>query len=193
MRNPGSEHDGTRHNVGEPVARRVAGQTKFKRAPKRIRAQIAETRVGERTATLALPTTYMNESGGPVAGLVDYYGIELGQLVVIHDDIDLPFGRLRFQFDRGPGGHNGVASVAKSLGSREFWRLKIGVGRPPGRMDPADFVLRRFTKKEQSDVESLVVEAADVLVAFATDGDEAARQYAGDATQRLGIDSSSSD
>jgi PTH1 family peptidyl-tRNA hydrolase len=83
--------------------------------------------------------------------------------------------------------------VAKSLGSREFWRLKIGVGRPPGRMDPADFVLRRFTKKEQSDVESLVVEAADVLVAFATDGDEAARQYAGDATQRLGIDSSSSD
>jgi PTH1 family peptidyl-tRNA hydrolase len=149
--------------------------------------------VGERTATLALPTTYMNESGGPVAGLVDYYGIELGQLVVIHDDIDLPFGRLRFQFDRGPGGHNGVASVAKSLGSREFWRLKIGVGRPPGRMDPADFVLRRFTKKEQSDVESLVVEAADVLVAFATDGDEAARQYAGDATQRLGIDSSSSD
>ncbi len=143
--------------------------------------------MGERTATLALPTTYMNESGGPVAGLVDYYGIELDQLVVIHDDIDLPFGRLRFQFDRGPGGHNGVASVAKSLGSREFWRLKIGVGRPPGRMDPADFVLRRFTKKEQSDVESLVVEAADVLVAFATDGDEAARQYAGDATQRLGI------
>ncbi len=149
--------------------------------------------MGDRTATLALPTTYMNESGGPVASLVDYYGIELDQLVVVHDDIDLPFGRLRFQFDRGPGGHNGVASVAKSLGSREFWRLKIGVGRPPGRMDPADFVLRRFTKKEQSDVESLVVEAADVLVAFATDGDEAARQYAGDATQRLGIDSSSSD
>ena len=136
---------------------------------------------------MALPTTYMNESGGPVAGLVDYYGIELDQLVVIHDDIDLPFGRLRFQFDRGPGGHNGVASVAKSLGSREFWRLKIGVGRPPGRMDPADFVLRRFTKKEQSDVELLVVEAADVLAAFAIDGDEAARQYAGDATQRLGI------
>ncbi len=155
-----------------------------------MRAQIAETRVGERTATLALPTTYMNESGGPVAGLVDYYGIELDRLVVIHDDIDLPFGRLRFQFDRGPGGHNGVASVAKSLGSREFWRLKIGVGRPPGRMETADFVLRRFTKKEQTEVELLVVEAADVLTAFATDGAEAARQYAGDATQRLGISDS---
>ena len=136
---------------------------------------------------MALPTTYMNESGGPVAGLVDYYGIELARLVVIHDDIDLPFGRLRFQFDRGPGGHNGVASVAKSLGSREFWRLKIGVGRPPGRMEPADFVLRRFTKKEQTDVGLLIVEAADVLAAFATDGEEAARQYAGDATNRLGI------
>ncbi len=168
---------------------RIAGQTKFKRAPKRIRAQTAEVRIGECTATLALPTTYMNVSGGPVAGLVDYYGIDLERLVVVHDDIDLPFGRLRFQFDRGPGGHNGVASVAKSVDSREFWRLKIGVGRPPGRMDPADFVLRRFTKKERADVEFLVVEAADVLRAFAVDGGEAAQQYAGDATKRLGIDS----
>ena len=127
----------------------------------------------------------MNQSGSPVAGLVDYYGIELDRVVVIHDDIDLPFGRLRFQFDRGPGGHNGVASVAKSIGSREFWRLKIGVGRPPGRMDPADYVLRRFTKKEQTDVELLVAEAADVLTTFADGGSEAAQQYAGDANQRL--------
>jgi len=134
---------------------------------------------------LALPTTYMNESGAVVAGLVDYYGIELDCVVVVHDDIDLPFGRLRFQFDRGPGGHNGVASIAGSLDSREFWRLKLGVGRPPGRMDPADFVLRRFTKKQQADVELLVVEAADVLLAFATDGDEAARRCVGEANQRL--------
>jgi PTH1 family peptidyl-tRNA hydrolase len=137
--------------------------------------------------TLALPTTYMNESGGAVAGLIKYYDLHLDRLVVVHDDIDLPFGRLRFQYSRGPGGHNGVASVAKSIGSRDFWRLKIGVGRPPGRMDPADYVLRRFTKKEEPDVALLVVEAADVLSTFAMDGDEAARQYAGDASQRLGI------
>ncbi len=166
---------------------RLAGEAKFKRAPKRIRAQVAEIRVGESTATLALPTTFMNQSGGTVAGLIDYYGIDLDRVVVVHDDIDLPFGRLRFQFDRGPGGHNGVASVAKSIGSREFWRLKIGVGRPPGRLDPAEFVLRRFAKKEQTDVELLVGEAADVLTTFAVEGGEAARQYAGDATQRLGI------
>jgi PTH1 family peptidyl-tRNA hydrolase len=132
----------------------------------------------------------MNESGGAVAGLIKYYGVDLDHLVVIHDDIDLPFGRLRFQFDRGPGGHNGVASIAKSAGSREFWRLKFGVGRPPGRMDPADFVLRRFAKNEEPDVALLIVEAADVLAVFASDGDEAARQYAGEASQRLGISGS---
>jgi len=168
------------------VLLRIAGQAKFKRAPKRIRAQVAEVRVGENSATLALPTTYMNESGGAVAGLIAYYGVELDRMVVVHDDIDLPFGKLRFQFDRGPGGHNGVASVAKSIDSREFWRLKVGVGRPPGRMDPADFVLRRFAKKEQADVELLIAEAADVLVTFAVDGADAAQQYAGDANQRLG-------
>jgi PTH1 family peptidyl-tRNA hydrolase len=167
--------------------RRIAADAKFKRAPKRIRAQVAETSIGSWAATLALPTTYMNESGGAVAGLIKYYGVDLDHLVVIHDDIDLPFGRLRFQFDRGPGGHNGVASIAKSVGSREFWRLKFGVGRPPGRMDPADFVLRRFSKKEESDVALLIVEAADVLAAFASDGAEAARQYAGEASKRLGI------
>ncbi len=167
--------------------RRAADGAKFKRAPKRIRAQVAETSIGSGTAALALPTTYMNESGGPVAGLIKYYGVDLDHLVVVHDDIDLPFGRLRFQFDRGAGGHNGVASIAKSVGSREFWRLKFGVGRPPGRMEPADFVLRRFSKNEESDVALLIVEAADVLATFASDGKEAARQYAGEASQRLGI------
>ncbi len=137
--------------------------------------------------TLALPTTNMNQSGGPVAGLIGYYGVAFDRLVVVHDDIDLPFGRLRFQFDRGPGGHNGVASVVKSIDSREFWRLKIGVGRPPGRMDPADFVLRRFSKNELTDVELLVAEAADVLTTFAVDGGDAAQQYAGEATKRLAI------
>lgn len=140
-----------------------------------------------RSVGLALPTTYMNESGGPVSGLVKYYSVEPDQLVVVHDDIDLPFGRLRFQFDRGPGGHNGVASVVKSLGSRGFWRLKIGVGRPPSRMDPADYVLKRFATTERGDVESMIVEAADVLAAFAASGGEAAQHEAGDATRRLGI------
>lgn len=169
------------------MVRRTAAGARFKRAPKRIRAEVTDLVCGDRQVTLALPTTFMNESGVAVAGLLDYFGVEPESLVVIHDDIDLPFGRLRFQFDRGPGGHNGVASVARSLGTRGFWRLKVGVGRPPGSMDPADFVLRRFGRRERSDADLLVVEAAEVLSRFATDGDEAARQYAGDASSRLGI------
>ena len=166
----------------------VAEGARFKKAPKRIRAQMAEVSLAKRLVSLALPTTNMNQSGGPVAGLVKYYSVDLDHVVVVHDDIDVPFGRLRFQFDRGPGGHNGVVSIAQSLDSRGFWRLKVGVGRPPGRMDPADYVLRRFTSKERPDADLLVAEASDVLRTFAADGDEAARQYAGDATQRLGIE-----
>ena len=166
---------------------RAAEGARFKRGPRRISAQVAETTVDGTPVTLALPTTFMNESGGPVSGLLKYYSLDPEHLAVVHDDIDLPFGRLRFQSDRGPGGHNGVASVVKSLGSRGFWRLKIGVGRPPGRMDPADYVLRRFATSERNDVESMVVEAADVLRVFVTDGGEAAQQEAGEATRRLGI------
>lgn len=166
---------------------RAASGERFKRAPKRISAQVAEVSWSGTPVTLALPTTFMNQSGGPVVGLVAYWDIDPERLVVVHDDIDLPFGRLRFQSDRGPGGHNGVASVVKSLDSRAFWRLKIGVGRPPGRMDPADYVLRRFATSEQRDVDSIVVEAADVLRVFAESGGEAAQQEAGDATRRLGI------
>jgi PTH1 family peptidyl-tRNA hydrolase len=166
---------------------RVADGARFKRGPRRISAQVAETMIGGRPVALAMPTTFMNESGGPVSGLVKYWSLDPEHLCVVHDDIDLPFGRLRFQFDRGPGGHNGVASVVKSLGSRGFWRLKFGVGRPPGRMDPADYVLRRFASSERADVDAMVVEAADVLRVFAESGGEAAQQEAGEATRRLGI------
>lgn len=166
---------------------RVADGAHFKRGPKRLSAQVAETSIAGRPVALALPTTFMNESGRPVSGLVKYWSLDPELLCVVHDDIDLPFGRLRCQFDRGPGGHNGVASVVKSLGSRGFWRLKIGVGRPPGRMEPADYVLRRFAASERGDVESMIVEAADVLRVFAESGGEAAQQEAGEATRRLGI------
>lgn len=141
----------------------------------------------ERPVTVALPTTFMNESGGPVSRLVKYFKVEPADLIVIHDDIDLPFGKLRVQSSRGAGGHNGVASVVRSLRGDDFWRLKFGVGRPPGRMDPADFVLRRFSKAERSDVDLMVVAAADVLETFVADGGEAAAQHAGEATKALGI------
>ena len=187
LRNPGAEYAGTRHNVGGEAVETLAGGASFKRAPKRIVAEILETDIAGRRAVLAIPMAFMNESGGPVSGLVKYFKVDEAGLVLVHDDIDLPFGKLRFQSGRGSGGHNGVASVMRSLGSQEVWRLKVGVGRPPGRMDPADFVLRPFSAKERPDVDLLVAEGATVLRTFIAGGGEQARQAAGEATKRLGI------
>ena len=187
LRNPGADYEGTRHNVGGEVVVALAGRESFKRAPKRIHAEIAELHLSGSRVVMALPLTFMNESGGPVSGLTKYFEVDPERLVLVHDDIDLPFGKLRFQGGRGSGGHNGVASVMRSLGSRDVWRLKVGVGRPPGRMDPADFVLRPFTRAERPDVDLLVAAGADVLGSFVEHGPGAARQEAGDATTRLGI------
>ena len=122
----------------------------------------------------------MNHAGQAVAPLARYYRTDGDRLLVIHDDIDLPFAKLRVQASGGAGGHNGVRSVASSLGSPDFWRLKVGVGRPPGRQEPADYVLRRFASKERPEVDLLVQYAADVAELFVSDGGPAARQRAGE-------------
>ena len=129
---------------------------------------------------LAVPRTFMNESGQAVAPLMRYYDVAPADLIVVHDDIDLPFAKLRVQPDRGAGGNNGVASIIRSLGTQEFWRLKCGVGRPPGRMDPADFVLRPFAGAEREEAALMVQRAADLLEVFAAEGGDAARQRAGE-------------
>lgn len=151
----------------------------FKRARRTIRAEVSETHIGGVRIVLAKPTTFMNESGQAVAPLLRYFDVAPGDLLVVHDDIDLPLARLRLQFDRGPGGNNGAGSVIRSLGTQEFWRLKCGVGRPPGRMDPADFVLRRFTTAEQPEIDVTVEQAADVIERFVTEGGPAAQQLTG--------------
>jgi len=110
---------------------------------------------------------------------VRYYRADPGDLLVVHDDIDLPFGRLRVHTGRGAGGHNGVRSIVEQIGSRDFTRLKVGVGRPPGRMDPAAFVLQRFDRDERPEIDRLVEDAADVVEAFVTDPERAA-QMAGE-------------
>ncbi len=151
----------------------------FKRAKRTIRAEISEARIGDVRAVLALPTTFMNESGRAVGPLLRYFKAGLENVLIVHDDIDLPFAKLRLQFDRGSGGNNGARSIISTLHTREFWRLKCGVGRPPGRMDPAAFVLRRFTAKEQPDADLMVQLAADVVERFVIDGGEAAQQLTG--------------
>jgi len=152
----------------------------LKRAPQRIRAEATDINIDGHRAVVALPSTFMNESGQAVQPLVRYYGVDLAEMLVVHDDIDVPFGKLKMQWARGHGGNNGVRSVAGTLGTPDFWRLKIGVGRPPGRMDPADFVLSRFKKVERSDIDVSVYRAAEVIERFIVNGGEETRQFTGE-------------
>jgi PTH1 family peptidyl-tRNA hydrolase len=155
----------------------------LKRARKGVRALVAQLGVGDDAAQLVLPNVPMNHSGQVVAPLLQYFDVGLDRLLVIHDDIDLPFAKLRLQFGRGAGGHNGVTSIIGSIGGPGFWRLKLGVGRPPGAMDPAAFVLRRFTARESAGVGVMIEQAADAIEDFVMRGPEVARQHAGDAGQ----------
>ena len=137
-------------------------------------------RLNGHRAILALPLTFMNESGQAVAQIVRYYCIEPDDLLVIHDDIDLPFGKIKVQWAGGHGGNNGIRSTAKSMKSPDFWRLKIGVGRPQGRMDPADHVLSKFRTGEREEIDVTVRRAGDISGHFISCGGESARQSAGE-------------
>lgn len=171
LRNPGADYQGTRHNIGYEVVARVAerAQSELGRAPSRVPAQVVSIGTDAARMMLAAPFTFMNESGRAVRAILDYWKVAPTDLLVVHDDIDLPFGRLRIQVGGGAGGHNGIRSLERALGTREFSRLKVGVGRPPGQMDPAAFVLQRFSKAERLEVDSAVEDAADVIEAWATD------------------------
>jgi PTH1 family peptidyl-tRNA hydrolase len=180
LRNPGSGYDGTRHNLGAEVIEAIAPGQKFKRARLGIRADVAEVQIGDAGAVLAVPRTFMNQSGEAVQPLARYFRVAGDELLVIHDDIDVPFGKMKVQYGGGGGGHNGVRSVVGSLGSEGFWRLKIGVGRPPGGVDPADYVLQRFSKVERDTIDDVLIRAAQIAEVFANEGGEAARQRAGE-------------
>ena len=175
LRNPGSDYVGTRHNVGFEVVDRYllrAGE-QLGRAPSRLRIQVAQTGIGEQRTMFFVPSTFMNESGSSVRAALVYHKLGTEDLLVIHDDIDLPFGRLRLQVAGGSGGHNGIRSLESHLGTKEFSRLKVGVGRPPGTLDPADYVLRPFTKAERPEVDLMVEDAADAVEMWLDDRERA--------------------
>lgn len=175
--NPEAKYVGTRHNVGAEVLDVLATRwnLKFKKGPMRVRAQIARRPGGDDTVVLAQPLAFMNVSGPAVASVLKYYKTDPEDLLVIQDDIDLPFAKLRLRDTGGAGGHNGIKSVSQSLGTRDFSRLKIGVGRPPGQMDPAAYVLKRFSKAERDEVDILVHDAADVAEQWLSDREAASR------------------
>jgi PTH1 family peptidyl-tRNA hydrolase len=133
------------------------------RGPSRVGAMMASSGSGDQRTLYLVSNGFMNDSGRPIRAALAYYRVDPNDMLVIHDDIDLPFRRLRLQVGGGSGGHNGVRSVEKMLGSAAFSRLKLGVGRPPGSQDPADYVLSRFTRKERPEADVLVQDAADVV------------------------------
>lgn len=180
LHNPEAKYAGTRHNVGAEVVDMLCDRwgERLTRGPLRVGARVAVVSHPTGRVILALPNANMNLSGLPIASLLKYYKGEVGDLVVIHDDIDLDFGRLRLGKGRGHGGHNGARNIVGVLQTKDFWRLKVGVGRPPGRMDPATYVLRRFTAAEREEVDFLIQDAADVIERLLVDED-AAIQLAG--------------
>jgi PTH1 family peptidyl-tRNA hydrolase len=125
---------------------------------------------------LAKPSSYMNESGGPVAGLLQFFGVEPDRLVVVHDELDIPFGDIRLKLGGGEGGHNGLRSISRSLGTPDYLRVRVGIGRPPGRMDPADYVLRDFSGTERKQLGVVLEEAADAIELLVHRGLVAAQQ-----------------
>jgi PTH1 family peptidyl-tRNA hydrolase len=169
LRNPGSEYQGTRHNLGYEVLLAVAHRlgAKLKRGPLRVRSEVGSVPGSE--LVLASPSIFMNDSGRAVGSLQSYYKVDSEDLLVLHDDIDLAFGRLRVQKAGGSGGHNGIRSLEQHLGTKDFWRLKLGVGRPPGNQDPAQYVLKRFTKSERPQVDLMIEDAAGVVARWLDD------------------------
>jgi PTH1 family peptidyl-tRNA hydrolase len=169
LRNPGAAYVGTRHNLGFEVVKVLVDRLglKLKRGPLRIRAEVA--RDPKQDLILVAPLTFMNESGRAVVGVLGYYKVAVADLLVIHDDIDLAFGRLRLQIGGGSGGNNGVRSIESHLGHRDFARLKVGVGRPRTSRGAADHVLSPLTKAERGLAAVLVEDAADVAERWLTD------------------------
>lgn len=167
--NPGPGYAGNRHNVGARALDALAGELSASFSAHRSRAQVAQVRlppVGGQPGPaliLAKPTSYMNLSGGQVVALTRYYSVPAERLLVVHDELDLPFGQLRLKRGGGEGGHNGLRSISTSLGTKDYCRLRLGIGRPPGRMDPADFVLRDFAGAERTDAEVMIGQAADAV------------------------------
>jgi peptidyl-tRNA hydrolase, PTH1 family len=173
--NPGSEYAGNRHNCGFMVADLLAGRMSVTFKRDRSRARVAEGRLASRPVTLAKPQTFMNLSGGPVAALRGFYKIPAGRIVVIHDDLDIPFGVIRLKQGGGDNGHNGLRSVTAALGTRDYLRVRVGIGRPPGRMDPADFVLHDFSPAERKALPDVLERAADAVGALLQRGLAAAQ------------------
>lgn len=174
--NPGPQYETTRHNVGFMVADALAGRigAKFS-SHKKSNSDIVQARLAERSVIVAKPRTFMNLSGQPIAALARFFSVEPGCVVVVHDELDLDFGTIRLKLGGGEGGHNGLRSTTQHLSTKDYLRVRVGIGRPPGRMDPASYVLKPFSAAERKDLGVIVEEAADAAELVLRVGLEAAQ------------------
>ena len=169
--NPGPEYEATRHNVGAMAVAILASRLNERlTAHKRGRSDVAESRISQQRSVLAIPRSFMNESGGPVSALLDFYKVDPTHLIVVHDELDISFAALRVKFGGGDGGHNGLKSIRRSIGTGEYLRVRVGIGRPPGRQDPADFVLRPFGSEERKELPLLLEQVADAIESLVVAG-----------------------
>ena len=173
--NPGPRYAGNRHNVGFLVADLLAERIGGRFCRHKAGADVLTGRLAERPVVLAKPRSYMNLSGGPVAGVVRFFKADVADLVVVHDELDLPFGVVRLKRGGGEGGHNGLRSISQSLGTQDYLRVRFGIDRLPGRMDPAEYVLRDFSAAERRDLDYHLDRCADAVEALLTEGLEPAQ------------------
>ena len=170
--NPGPGYASNRHNVGQMALAELAHRVSATFKSHKANATVAEARLspGGPKLILAKPNSFMNLSGGPIAALLRFYDLDASRLIVLHDELDIPFDSVRLKSGGGHGGHNGVRDIAAAIGTPDFVRVRIGIGRPPGRQDPADFVLKPFTGAEREVLPSLLSDAVDATELVITEG-----------------------
>lgn len=178
--NPGEEYENTRHNVGAMLAAHMAKVADAKFSSHKARAFVAEFRlgVGVDTPSLVVATLkcYMNQSGGPTKALADFYKVRGDHIIVAHDELDIPFQATRVKFGGGDNGHNGLKSITSALGSGDYFRLRLGIGRPPGQQDPGDFVLKSFSSNERKMLDEFLITGSDAVESLIQHGLEKTQQ-----------------
>jgi PTH1 family peptidyl-tRNA hydrolase len=175
--NPGDQYAATRHNIGQMVIDELTRRHSLKLSSHKSRTDIAAFKLGlgvdAHSVVIGKSKSYMNETGGPVKALAAFYSIEPAKIVALHDELDIPFAAIRTKFAGGDNGHNGLKSMTSSFGTSDYFRVRLGIGRPMGEQDPADFVLKAFSKVEQKELSEFIIQGADVVESLITKGLEA--------------------
>jgi PTH1 family peptidyl-tRNA hydrolase len=175
--NPGDQYAATRHNIGQMVIDELARRHNVKFSSHKSRTDIAAFKLGvginAHSVIIGKSKSYMNETGGPVKALANFYSVEPTKIIALHDELDIPFAAIRTKLAGGDNGHNGLKSMTSSFGTPDYYRIRLGIGRPMGQQDPADFVLKAFSKVEQKDLPEFIVRGADVVESLINKGLEA--------------------